>query len=91
MRPIFLFFFLFPAFLSASVYHRDLTEEEKRESSFVWEHVCEQSFDELFLSWNGRRPERGEWKFWVCLLLQGRWTAPMPYAYWGSPGIPEKK
>jgi len=47
-----------------------------------WEHAPG-SFDELLISWNARRPERGHFALDVS-VLQGVWSSWLPYAEWGD-------
>lgn len=49
------------------------------EEGGLWEKNHTIPFDELILSWNGRRPN-GKWTFWVS-FYQDEW---LKYAEWGS-------
>lgn len=50
----------------------------------VWEEVGLRLFDELIVSWNGLRPEKGKWSFWVSLGRKGEWSSPLLYVEWGA-------
>lgn len=49
-----------------------------------WEEANLRSFDELIVSWNGLRPEKGKWSFWVSLGRKGEWSPPLLYAEWSA-------
>lgn len=43
-----------------------------------WEETNSLPFNELILSWNGIRPQKGKWTFWIS-LHEGEW---LKYAEW---------
>ncbi|HSX37328.1 MAG TPA: C39 family peptidase [Chlamydiales bacterium] len=63
-------------------YCHPLTEQEKNEYELIWELERTHPFDELILSWNGMRPKKGKWVFWVSLFVD-TWSCWIRYAEWG--------
>lgn len=53
-----------------------------RSTEWSHEQPVETPFDELILSWNGFRPTKGYWVFWVS-LFQNEWSPWLKYAEWG--------
>jgi len=49
---------------------------------YVWEKKEIALFNELIVSWNGLRPEKGTWEIWVS-LHQEEWSPWLHYAQWG--------
>ena len=64
-------------------YSFDLPEGDRRGKEFLWEIGASRLFEELILSWNGKRPEKGKWMFWVS-VHQGSWSPWIRYAEWGA-------
>ena len=52
-------------------------------SEWIWEEKTTSPFNELIVSWNGLRPLKGKWTFWVS-LRQDEWSPWMRYAEWSS-------
>ncbi len=51
----------------------------------TWKETHLAPFDELMLSWNGPRPSKGTYLFYVSLKTNG-WSPWLLYASWGSEG-----
>lgn len=49
--------------------------------SYIWEKETI-PFDELIISWNAQRPQKGHFVFSVSFKKE-RWSEWLPYAYWG--------
>ena len=61
----------------------DLVEKNQKENEFTWTMEKTDPFDELISSWNGMRPEKGKWTFWVSLFAKG-WSPWLKYAEWAT-------
>ena len=63
-------------------YEYDLSSEDRKSKECTWKMEKTRPFDELILSWNGMRPVKGKWTFWVSLFV-GEWSSWIHYAEWG--------
>lgn len=63
-------------------YSYDLTPENRKGKECLWKMEGTRPFDELILSWNGWRPARGKWNFWVSLSKGENWSPWIQYAEW---------
>lgn len=61
-----------------------LKAQDKQSEHFAFQSISSLPFDELILSWNGKRPAIGKWKFFVRLKKEERWSEPILYAEWTS-------
>jgi hypothetical protein len=52
-------------------------------NEIVWKQTDLRPFDELLISWCGRRPEKGFYKIEVSVFTD-RWSPFLPYAVWGD-------
>jgi Peptidase_C39 like family len=66
----------------SQVHHIQLAAEEQ----VAWEKLDLSPFDELILTWNGQRPERGHLIFYISILSDGEWSPEIPYMRWGAEG-----
>jgi len=69
----------------SSLHSKYLQTEERKEAAFVWQVEETAPFDELLLSWNAKRPEKGDLLFLVRVKTSG-WSPWMQYADWGVDG-----
>lgn len=63
-------------------YQYDFTPENKKGKEACWKMEAVRPFDELILSWNGWRPAKGKWTFWVSLRREENWSPWVQYAEW---------
>ena len=63
-------------------YTYDLSIDDKKNRECIWKIEECPLFDELILSWNGRRPFKGKWVFWVSLCQEDKWSSWIRYAEW---------
>lgn len=59
---------------------------DANESSFCWEVADTAPFNELILTWNSMRPEKGGHFFFVSVKQNGEWSPLLYYGQWGSWG-----
>jgi hypothetical protein len=81
-KLLFLFSLLFFFSLQAHMYHHDV---KTRENSLIWEEENVPCFDELMLSFNGTRPEEGDFEFYISVKDQ-TWSEELLYTTWGQSG-----
>lgn len=82
---VFVFLLSGTGFLFGELYHQQLGSLNGEGSSVEW-HVAETSpFDELIVSWNAKRPEKGQYALFVSVKLQ-EWSEELLYAIWGQGG-----
>ncbi|WP_039356549.1 peptidase C39 family protein [Candidatus Protochlamydia amoebophila] len=87
MKNIF-FWSILMILLTSSVYtnelmHRSLLVTEKKQDIFVWEEMLLNSFDELIVSWDAKRPVEGSYLIQVSLFIK-EWSPWLDYAFWGA-------
>lgn len=49
----------------------------------LWEETHLDPFQELIVSWNAKRPQKGSYTFWVSVKQNQQWSAWICYAQWG--------
>ncbi|MGE5195794.1 MAG: C39 family peptidase [Anaerolineae bacterium] len=67
------------------MYHHflNLNSEKSLSSSYEWEETNCSAFDELLISWNAARPQRGAYAIYVSVNID-EWTPWLLYARWTS-------
>jgi len=68
---------------ASKVFHYQLSINEKKETEILWEQITDNPFNELIISWNAERPQKGYYAIYVS-ILDTRWSPWLPYAHWGS-------
>lgn len=73
--------------LSAEVYHHTLLKGDHTHkevtSTYHWEVVANNDFDELLISWDAARPVKGNYKIYVSVKVD-EWSPWLLYAQWGK-------
>lgn len=69
-----------PHVMQGKEYHSFMKETSK---IYEWDHETSEPFDELIVSWNARRPERGYYALSVRVFFEERWSPWLLYATWG--------
>lgn len=52
----------------------------------IWHEENLAPFDELMLTWNAKRPEKGKFHFYISVKTEEEWSPWLLYATWGSSG-----
>jgi hypothetical protein len=72
--------------LSSAVFHH-YPELDENTTSYVWEEIALDPFEELIVSWNAQRPMKGDFTISIMVKLQSEeWSTKMLYMQWGSSG-----
>lgn len=66
----------------ADLQHR-LTQEERSQTTFVWEKDSISPFNDVVIGWNAFRPSYGQYHLSISLKLK-EWTPWFSYARWGT-------
>jgi hypothetical protein len=81
-----IFFFIFLSLSSllktAEYFHHSLSPQEKKTSVVTWEKKNTTPFDELIISWDAKRPPRGNYLIKTSLFINNKWSDWLIYAYW---------
>lgn len=67
------------------IYHHRLDQINESTHYYEWELDSVDSFNELIISWNAHRPEKGSFLLFASLKVD-HWSEWLPYASWGSQG-----
>jgi hypothetical protein len=67
---------------ASQISHHSMTEKAQIESSYIWQEDHLQLFDELIVSWDAQRPEKGSYTIAVSLFNK-TWSPWLDYAFWG--------
>jgi hypothetical protein len=65
----------------SEIFHYHLSDEEQEKTSFIWEQDSLAPFDELIVSWNAQRPQKGAYLIQLS-VLNGEWSSWLDYAFW---------
>ncbi|MBI3508526.1 MAG: C39 family peptidase [Chlamydiia bacterium] len=82
MRYFLLFVWISHAWAAGS-YHHPFSSEGLQE---IWEVQDSEPFDQLLLTWNGKRPSSGRYSFFISVRQSNQWSPWLYYAEWGSCG-----
>lgn len=78
----FSFLFLITTSAQAKMYHHSINTQQ---FIYEWQEENNEPFDELILSFNGLRPIKGEYQFYIS-LKGDNWSQELLYATWSSHG-----
>ncbi len=59
-------------------------ENDPTLDSYTWEDIAPIPFDELIISWNAKRPEKGHLTFWTQVQYGSQWSPWHRMASWGA-------
>ncbi len=71
--------------LCSAIYHHFINSTCASSTSYTWEaSPLDSPFNELIISWNSLRPEKGTYLIEVSLLQEKTWSPWLRYAHWGA-------
>ena len=65
------------------MHHHDVEQQKVFDNSYEWESALIAPFEELLISWNSPRPEKGNYSIYVSVDT-GEWSPWLLYAKWGT-------
>ena len=68
--------------LTAATLHKEVPFPQGR--TYTWEETELQPFDQLIVSWNGKKPLTGSWKLSTQIFQDGSWQSLQPYMSWAG-------
>lgn len=69
--------------LSGLLFHHELTDSERKAATVCWQQEVNTSFNELIVSFNALRPERGSYHIRICIKTD-EWSDWFDYADWAK-------
>lgn len=67
----------------SELHKHSITPKQEFEEFYFWKNTQVEPFNELILSWNGKRPIKGTYIFYIS-VKSGKWSNWMKYAEWGA-------
>lgn len=69
-----------PLLDSRMLHHRVCSTKDE----YIWEGAFDLPTNEVILSWNGSRPQKGSYDFTVSFFIENQWTPPHLCASWSK-------
>lgn len=65
-------------------YHYRLSKADRLSNTFIWEKNHLPPFNEVIVSWNADRPQKGEYSIFLSIKTDKGWSPFMQYAEWSK-------